>query len=879
MLSTPFNLLISKNLNILSDTLKRRQTFAEKLKKETQNFNEKNKIKNEPEICSILEGKNDGNLQMNVFEWLSVVSLDERIKICTIQDRWLTSILIQMYLLFEKNNEIKFEPNEEMKVFFASSNSLNSFKLLNNQFSPNDEKKISNEKEGEEISHKPKEIEPENYDLFFYKKFFSEINVEKEQKENNEEKENIIKEFIETIKIISLEKDNDLDTIIISSDLLSNLEKFRRFFKFFSNDNYFKEWLYPYQSENSFFNFYMPIWMRGNNVCFSFCQLIIGFIEQHILLNYEYFYLTNKIYELPYHKKILKIYKQNKNLQILINKMPKKFRYMLSENNIENLVNKVLNAKNCSEINTKIKEMCNKVYLEKYNYLLFDKNPFSKDELSKSIFKELEYYFENINKKNTIEKFIDIISFLGFKEVIKFRHLFFFYYKKIIINCLKKILKREEEKKNKINKINEIHNHYSINIEEENDSDDRLVRNTSKTTAALTTQSKNKELSIYEDDDSFSLNSETSIIVVQNQINKNINIPYNKSSNNNSINNNIPDKIFSINCNSFYDKAINDYCIITNNNLKALHSLYVEKLEIIEKIIKENLQDKFEITFGHYGSFFTGLSIEGSDIDICIYYKPKENKIDFFKELYELLKKQKPLLYEINIIDSFEMSLFKLKIDITEDVKNKIPLYNYLDYEDLTKIKIDITFNQNKEYLDNCEKNVDYIKNEIKNYPQIKPVLLYLKRYFKKMDMNKVFYGGTNSFSLFLLILNVIKSEQRDDPNNYIGNFQLLYLVLKKFSSFNFEFQGIGKDSYDYNLEFINKKGNLYILSPLNERNVASSRCNAIKITKTFLNAFNIITYQITLFKNAFNTGYNPFNQIPINFIIALFNSQINFLK
>ena len=727
MLSTPFNLLISKNLNILSDTLKRRQTFAEKLKKETQNFNEKNKIKNEPEICSILEGKNDGNLQTNVFEWLSVVSLDERIKICTIQDRWLTSILIQMYLLFEKNNEIKFEPNEEMKVFFASSNSLNSFKLLNNQFSPNDEKKISNEKEGEEISHKPKEIEPENYDLFFYKKFFSEINVEKEQKENNEEKENIIKEFIETIKIISLEKDNDLDTIIISSDLLSNLEKFRRFFKFFSNDNYFKEWLYPYQSENSFFNFYMPIWMRGNNVCFSFCQLIIGFIEQHILLNYEYFYLTNKIYEL--------------------------------------------------------------------------------------------------------------------------------------------------------NKINEIHNHYSINIEEENDSDDRLVRNTSKTTAALTTQSKNKELSIYEDDDSFSLNSETSIIVVQNQINKNINIPYNKSSNNNSINNNIPDKIFSINCNSFYDKAINDYCIITNNNLKALHSLYVEKLEIIEKIIKENFQDKFEITFGHYGSFFTGLSIEGSDIDICIYYKPKENKIDFFKELYELLKKQKPLLYEINIIDSFEMSLFKLKIDITEDVKNKIPLYNYLDYEDLTKIKIDITFNQNKEYLDNCEKNVDYIKNEIKNYPQIKPVLLYLKRYFKKMDMNKVFYGGINSFSLFLLILNVIKSEQRDDPNNYIGNFQLLYLVLKKFSSFNFEFQGIGKDSYDYNLEFINKKGNLYILSPLNERNVASSRCNAIKITKTFLNAFNIITYQITLFKNAFNTGYNPFNQIPINFIIALFNSQINFLK
>ena len=881
MLSTPFNFLSLKNQNFLSDTLKHRQIFAEKVFEETKNLIGENKIQKESEIYPPLEGKNGLSLQSNVFKWLSELNLEERVKLCAIQDKWLTSILIQMYLLFEKNNNIEFEPTDEMEIFFSNSNSLNSSKLSINEFSPNDEIKNSNKRKGEEIEENHIQNNGENEDIYFYKKYFKTLDKETKN-EKDLEKEEAQKDFIESVKIISMDGDNELDTIIISSDLLSTLEKFEKFFKFFSIDNYFKEWLYPFKNKNNKFNFYMPAWMRDKNKSFSFCQLIIGFLEQHILLNYEYFYLSNKFYELPCHKKINKIYCKNRYFEDLINKNKTEFKYLISPKIIESLVDKVISDKKFSKINEKIRNMCNKVYLDKYGCLLFDKNSLLKDEICSSIFKELKFYFKKINQGNNIKKIIDILSFLGFKEVIKSRYCFYYKYKKLIIKCLNnQLMKKEDNKaeKLKINKINEINKNYSSKDEDENYADDKLVRNISKTTETTSSSIySNKDLSIFEDDSS-SVNSEVNV-VKDKIINKKYTIPFNYNYNNNLIINNSPYQMFAMFCNSYYDKAINDYCLITNNNLRTLNGLYVEKLEKIENIIKDGLKDKFDISFGHYGSFFTGLSIEGSDMDICIYYKPKDNnKIDFYKELYELLKKQKPLLYEITTIDSIEMPLIKLKIDITEEIKNINPLnnsYNYIDYEDLTKIKIDITFDDNKEYLENCEKNVEFIKNEIKNYPQIKPVLLYLKRYFKKMDMNKVYYGGINSFSLFLLVLNVIKSSQKENPNNNIGVGQLLYLVLKKFSSFNFGCQGIGKDSYDYYLQFVNDKRKLHILSPLNGKNVASFRCNSDKVTKTFQNAYNLLVNEINFLKKIVNSGY-PVNLFPINSIISHFNSMINF--
>ena len=143
--------------------------------------------------------------------------------------------------------------------------------------------------------------------------------------------------------------------------------------------------------------------------------------------------------------------------------------------------------------------------------------------------------------------------------------------------------------------------------------------------------------------------------------------------------------------------------------------------------------------------------------------------------------------------------------------------------------------------------------------------------------MNKVFYGGISSFSLFLLVLNVIKSEQRFVKNN-IEESELLFLVLKKFSTFDFDSKGIGIDNYDYQLETSNQEKKIYILNPLNGLNVSNGKCKAEKLRCIFSYAFNLISSELNYFKNIFDNGYSPFNINPINSIVALLNTRFNLI-
>ena len=57
-------------------------------------------------------------------------------------------------------------------------------------------------------------------------------------------------------------------------------------------------------------------------------------------------------------------------------------------------------------------------------------------------------------------------------------------------------------------------------------------------------------------------------------------------------------------------------------------------------------------------------------------------------------------------------------------------------YKEITKLKIDITYNSNMEMMKNYEKTVQYDKNEINEYPLIRSIILFLKKYVKYLNMN-----------------------------------------------------------------------------------------------------------------------------------------------
>ena len=773
-------------------------------------------------------------LKNKVLNWLfNDLNEEERKKICVIQSKMLINILIQLYLLFQKgNNKVEFEPIDDIKIFFNES-TFNSFEL----FSSMDDKK-----EGKENSEKKFDVN----ELYYYKNYFNSYLSKKEETTNEEE------DFIKFIKIISL-NDYEFNTIIISTELISDIEKFKKYFKICTNDNYFEDWLLPFENKNGELNFTMPVWMCRHfekNLKFSLGQIIFGFFERQILLNYEYFYYTKKIYKLSYFKDITKLYEDNKTLENLILNDLVTFKQFFSKKIIYTIITKNKTIKKYKKINKEIRDIYNKVYFDNFNYPFISRNKLYEDGFDQIIFNEIKSYI-NGSKDDylRVKKFVDKLTFLNFSDMINFSQFIYSSYRYFL---LKYFLMQEAKK---INKINEIHKIYS------HSDSGKIGNDNSNSKNSIKTDYNSDQLSIC-DDDSFSINSDISQKSYKTMT----------SNENNNINNN-PFEIF---CNNYYTKGLNDYCKITENNLSILNNIRKQKLNKLINIINENFKDKFDLKIGNYGSYFTDLSIEGSDMDICIIYKAKENvNLNFYNELYNLLKKQKPFLFKIEPL-YLEIPLIKLEIDITDEIK--IPfcnLYNYINYEDFTRIKIDINVSDNQEYLENCEKNVEYVKSMVKKYPQIRPVLLFLKRYFKKMNMNKVYFGGISSYSLFLLVLNTIKSYSKYN----LGISQLLFKVLEKFSSFDFKENGIGTNNYDYKLDFDNTDETLHILDPLTGKNVSKGRCKGGKLNKAFCNAYNLISQQISTFKYFFYSGYCIFNLCPVNSFISVLNSRINFIN
>lgn len=187
---------------------------------------EENLIK-EMKVNAENKEKKGEELKNKVLNWLfNDLNEEERQKICVIQSKMLINILIQIYLLFQKgNNKVELEPIDDIKIFFNES-TFNSFEL----FSSMDDKK-----EGKENSEKKFDVDK----LYYYKNYFNSYLSKKEETTNEEE------DFIKYIKIISL-NDDEFNTIMISTELISDIEKFKKYFKICTNDNYFEDWLWPF---------------------------------------------------------------------------------------------------------------------------------------------------------------------------------------------------------------------------------------------------------------------------------------------------------------------------------------------------------------------------------------------------------------------------------------------------------------------------------------------------------------------------------------------------------------------------------------------------------------------------------------------------------
>ena len=274
-------------------------------------------------------------------------------------------------------------------------------------------------------------------------------------------------------------------------------------------------------------------------------------------------------------------------------------------------------------------------------------------------------------------------------------------------------------------------------------------------------------------------------------------------------------------------------------NNKILEPIRKECLEKTKRLLKKKLGPQIEIV--EFGSSSTGLSTEFSDMDILIYDEKIENEKKFGEYLKNALKKE-----NLNIEDHLDNLHAPPVITITYYVseeyftRNNFAVKYLYGIEDLNKIKIDITFTKDNKRVENTKETVRIIKETLKRYKQLKPIILFLKTYFKKHKMYSTYKGGINSLSIFCLARNIfVTYEKYGFDVNLFPKEKILFLITEKFGNYNYQY-GIDKDGFDYTLkdkEIVKNEKDLRLVikNPVdNEKNIAIGCYLAKEIIERF---------------------------------------------
>ena len=245
------------------------------------------------------------------------------------------------------------------------------------------------------------------------------------------EKRKMEKKFIENIRIIFDENDN-CDIITFTKDFIMNIENIKKFLEFFSGNNYFKDWLIPINVQN-LYNFVLPSWLHLNKEL-SLCQIILGYFEQKIIINYEYYYYTKRLYELNFDKKISDLYIENQELEKF---MYENYSFNGNDKTKEEIFTSEKIMKSVDELrediifNKKIKTMkdifnkiCKNNACYKGKDIIFD------DELSLETYNYLNDEILKGKENNYISKLLDLITFNRFFDIINFKNYIFLNYRK-----------------------------------------------------------------------------------------------------------------------------------------------------------------------------------------------------------------------------------------------------------------------------------------------------------------------------------------------------------------------------------------------------------------------------------------------------------------
>ena len=262
-----------------------------------------------------LENKKSKKISSNytkskILKWFSNLNTENRIKICSIYNNWLTKIIFQMMTYAKFDSMVEFSPKKIFQDFWKNK--------PNSPFQD-----VENEYKEFLLGEKYKE----NMQLDdFFTFFIGENNVKKGFGSPNSSqlkminlKKNRENEFMKEIRFLSLSDFND--TLTLSVDLVNRPEKMMEYFNYFSNNHCFSDEILPIQENNKNYNynFNFPNWVYIFD-SYSIQQLLVAFFEQIISVYYQLYLAENDIPQFDIDKKFSEFFKNNQNIEEYLSK-------------------------------------------------------------------------------------------------------------------------------------------------------------------------------------------------------------------------------------------------------------------------------------------------------------------------------------------------------------------------------------------------------------------------------------------------------------------------------------------------------------------------------------------------------------------------------
>ena len=257
--------LIKNQSNSFNDNFNFVQSLAKKYNKSIG----KKKITETSYLLESFSSENpytSSNFKEDVIYWLFSLSEKDRFRACSVENKWLTSMLTQMYNKYRQDRKLKFQ----LKYEFMNEDELyfNQFIALPNQTSYNYNPTLD-----------------QHLDTYFNSKVDNQYE-KVYYLENN--KESFLTEslFLSEVVIFSLKENND--SFGISPDMLSDKKSFIYNFEKYSKGGLFSNiCTVNYDQTMKYYTWNFPEWFKNKDYN-SICELIVAYIEQIICVRYWY---------------------------------------------------------------------------------------------------------------------------------------------------------------------------------------------------------------------------------------------------------------------------------------------------------------------------------------------------------------------------------------------------------------------------------------------------------------------------------------------------------------------------------------------------------------------------------------------------------------